>query len=173
MCTRLLLVFFLILSAPSVALAQTQRCNDKAEEATPTDRFENLGEAVKDRANQKLWLRCAAGMRWNGSFCEGSAATYNYAEALALVDDYNRQKVAGRSNWRLPTRDELLAIVEKRCSNPAINVDVFSYSPQSGFWTSTENPGHLSMRMELVHFLYGDAFIANKSQSWRIRLIAD
>ena len=163
----------LLMLSTTLSFAQTQKCSETAKESTPTSRFENLGEVIRDESTQKLWLRCALGMRWNGRFCEDKTSTYTYVEALSAVAKHNQQKTASRSNWRLPTRDELLTIVEKRCQNPSINLEVFSYSPQSGFWTSTENPGLLSTRMEIVHFLYGDSFIANKSQSWRVRLVAD
>ena len=173
MCSRVCLIVLLMLITTSLSFAQTQKCTKTAKESTPTSRFENLGEVVKDQTTQKLWLRCALGMQWSGSACEDKTSTYTYIDALSAVEKHNQQKTAGRSNWRLPTRDELLSIVEKRCHNPSINLDVFSYSPQSGFWSSTENPGLLNMRMEIVHFLYGDAFIANKNQSWRVRLVAD
>ena len=166
-------LFFILFFFSSTLVAQTQVCSDKQKATTPSSRFENHGAALYDQQLKKMWLRCAAGMQWNGKHCAGKTSTHNYTEALVVIDQVNRQKAGGKNTWRLPTRDELLSIVEKRCHNPAINLEVFSYSPQSGFWTSTENPGLLSTRMEIVHFLFGEAFIANKSQSWRVRLIAD
>jgi hypothetical protein len=172
--TLTLPVLIISLLMTGSAVAQTQNCDTSKQESSPASRFIDQGNgAIKDTQTSKLWLRCAVGMKWSGRSCEEKTTTHTYFEALAQVERINKQAYAQRSNWRLPTRDELTSIVEQRCFNPAINLDVFPYSPQSGFWTSTENAGLTSTRIEIVHFLNGDTYIANKNQLWRLRLIAD
>ena len=161
------------MSTSASVLGQKQTCTPSKKMSTPTTNFVVQSKVVEDLTTKKVWTHCAVGMQWNGKFCEGKSRAISYAEAMSVIDDYNREKFGGHSNWRLPTRDELLGIVEKGCYNPAINLDVFSYSPQSGFWSSTENPGFTSTRIEIVHFLNGLVYIANKNQNWRLRLIAD
>jgi len=168
----LLIVFLVAYSAE--AFSQMQVCVTNKQATTPVTHFDDKGNGtVVDNLTKKIWQRCAVGLQWDGQSCTGKSQTFTYAEVLAEIDTYNKEKYAHRNNWRLPTRDELLSIVEQRCYNPAINLDVFPYSPQSGFWTATENAGLLSMRQEIVHFLNGGVYVSNKNQAWRARLIAD
>ena len=44
--------------------------------------------------------------------------------------------VAGFNDWRIPNRDELLAIVDQDRYNPAINTDFFRDTKNSWYWTS-------------------------------------
>jgi hypothetical protein len=44
--------------------------------------------------------------------------------------------VAGFSDWRIPTRDELLAIVDQDRYDPAINTDFFRDTKSNWYWTS-------------------------------------
>ncbi len=164
-------VLFVVMAGPAVAV---QKCDDGKPETTPVSRFKDNGDGtITDKQTKHTWLRCAVGMTWDGKSCAGKSLEYSYSEALAVADELNGGKVGGRSDWRLPTIAELESIVEQRCFSPAINLDVFPYSPQSGFWSSTDNPGLLTSRVMLLHFYNGNAYIANKTQTWRLRLIAD
>lgn len=157
------------LSAPLAA----QEC-DKGKPATaPMSRFKAGPEGTLiDTASKKIWLRCPVGMSWDGSSCAGQSHTYTWNDSLDVIGEYNAKKVGGRSNWRLPTVEELNSIVEKQCFKPAINLEAFPYSPESGFWTDSTVEG-VQPRVWIVHFLHGERYIANKKQDWRIRLIAD
>jgi len=157
------------LAAPALA----QKCDTSKSETAPMSRFSaDAKGAVKDTRLNKTWLRCAIGMRWNGNTCEGQTLTYRWNDALSVIEEMNQKKVAGRSNWRLPTVDELESITEKRCFKPAINLEAFPYSPESGFWTDTRSEG-VQPRAWVVHFLNGKRYVAHKKQDWRVRLIAD
>jgi hypothetical protein len=152
--------------------AHAQNCDQGKPATTPTSRFESDGPTITDTHTGKIWLRCPVGMQWRGGSCAGSSLTYSFREALHVIDELNAKRVAGHKNWRLPRQDELEGIVEHRCFKPAINLDVFPYTPESGFWTATVSPG-FNPRAMIVHFLHGRAYVANKRQSWRLRLVAD
>ncbi len=157
------------LSAPVLA----QKCDTNMAETAPSSRFKaDANGALKDTKLNKTWLRCTIGMSWNGHTCTGQTLTYKWNDALGVIDEMNQKKVAGRSNWRLPTVDELESITEKRCFKPAINLEAFPYSPESGFWTDTRSEG-VQPRAWVVHFLNGNRYVAHKKQDWRVRLIAD
>jgi len=164
------LVACTIASAPALA----QKCNDKVAETTPVSRFKDNGDGtIADTRTKTVWQRCVVGMKWNGESCEGQSLDYKFSETIGLVDDFNARKMGNRGSWRLPTQAELESIVEPRCFDPSINLEVFPYTPQSGFWTSTEDPGLNSVRIKVVHFYNGNTYTANKKQSWRVRLVAD
>ena len=162
-----------ILGMALVVPAWAQNCDTKQPEVSPMSRFvpDDKG-ALKDTKLNKTWLRCVAGMHWDGKSCSGQSLSYSWKGALEIVADMNAKKVAGRSNWRLPTIEELESIAEKRCFKPAINLEAFPYSPDTAFWSDTRSEG-AQPRAWVIHFLNGNRYVANKKQDWRVRLIAD
>ncbi len=77
-----------------------------------TEGYEERNDGtVLDRATGLLWMRCALGLRWDGSQClpetEGGASQFSAAELGQL----NSPSFAGRSDWRLPTLMELNSLV--------------------------------------------------------------
>ncbi len=82
---------------------------------------------------------CAEGQVWDGSFgiCNGTAATYAAADALKLTGDF-----AGKTDWRLPTKEELKAIGEGvkfgLSSNANFTKIYFPQTPTSYFWSSSD-----------------------------------
>lgn len=165
------LLLAVVMAAPAVA---EQSCNDKVNASAPESRFKDAGKGVvTDTQTGQAWLRCPLGMDWNGSSCEGTSTSYAWNRAQDAVADLNEARAGGRNNWRLPSQDELLAIVEKKCYAPAINLAVFPYSPETGFWTSTEDQGLIHPRAKVVHFRNGKPYIGNKAQAWRVRPVAD
>jgi len=135
-----LLAAALSLGLSSQALAECQGNENPAiPEATPSARFVDLDNGlVLDRPTQLIWMRCAVGQSWTGSGCSGSADALSWAQALVVAEGY---ELAGQSDWRVPNRNELAAIVESRCHGPAINGAIFPDSPSTGFWTSSPLSG--------------------------------
>lgn len=156
---------------PAVVVAQVQTCNDAQPETAPAGRFKLNNGLATDTATGLVWSRCALGMRWEGDSCAGQAASENWNEARAMMAELNRTHYLGRSDWRLPTLQELTAIVEQRCFVPAINLTVFPYSPDSGFWTATTATGQ-KPRAWLIHFRHGGRYIGSTDQHWRVRPVA-
>lgn len=154
--------------------ALAQQCDSSKPATAPMSRFVVSGDgaAITDTRTKLTWLRCPVGMLWNGTSCSGQSHTYTWKDALDVVNEHNQKRAAGRDGWRLPKVEELNSIVEKRCFGPAINLEAFPYSPESGFWSDSPAAG-VQPRGWIVHFLHGQQYIANKKQDWRIRLVAD
>ena len=93
-----------------------------------------------------IWKRCAEGKIWTGSACSGSANMYTWEAANRL-----RSSFTGRTDWRLPTIDELLSLVDYAEINDtfslaAINNTFWSNSPSTchsnSAWGVNLNDGH-------------------------------
>ena len=170
----LLCSFFVgVLAVGAVAPVLAQDCDTRKAATASMSRFKvSSPGTITDNKNKLVWLRCPLGMEWNKNSCAGKVLGYTWNEAVVAADEVNAEKVLGRNDWRLPTIDELNTIVERRCFKPAIDLAVFPYSPESGFWTDSSVEG-VQPRVWLVHFLNGNQYIANKKQTWRVRLVAD
>ncbi len=153
-CQLLVAISALLLSS----LAQAA-CNGAIAADAPDARFSTSGDAVTDGATGLVWKRCSEGL--SGTACHVGAATQaTWQEALAL----------GAGDWRLPNRNELASLLERQCSNPAINAAVFSGTPASSFWSSS--PFGLDPAFAwLVDFNAGDVGPAPKSGKRSVRLV--
>lgn len=139
---------------------------------TPDARFTVGADSVTDLATGLVWKRCAEGL--GGSGCAtGTALSGTWAEALARVATVNAAPAtlgAGSGDWRLPNRNELASLVERKCVAPAINASVFPGTPAQSFWSSS--PYALSAGFTwFVDFNAGDVGPAPKTGVKNIRLV--
>ena len=123
-------ILLFTLSSPAIS-----GCNKGSKLTTPSNFFIVAGNEVHDTRTQLMWSRCPVGMTSQGTQCKGAAKLMSLVEA----ERYARERGDG---WRLPTINELLGIVEQRCSNPAINTKIFPgvielYEGKAKYWSRT------------------------------------
>jgi len=89
------------------------------------------GQEVRDTTTQLTWRRCAEGQRFDGKACAGKPTRYSYGAA---------KKAAGAagSGWRVPTREELVGLVDKKAKKPKIDAQAFPKTPNLSFWASRQ-----------------------------------
>ncbi len=115
-------------------------CNLSLKTDTPSDQFTVVDEQfIVDGTTGLMWHRCALGAIWQNVQCVKSVVDQsNWAIALSLA---NNSVIASYDDWRLPNRKELESIVDRRCSDPAINTQLFPNFEAGLYWTSTPNSG--------------------------------
>lgn len=86
--------------------------------------YDVTAETVFDKVTELTWQRVLS-------------QKVNRREA---VDYCATLQLAGPAHWRVPTRIELLSIVDIGRFNPAINSESFGDTPSERFWTSTPTP---------------------------------
>ncbi|MGY6553156.1 MAG: Lcl C-terminal domain-containing protein [Wenzhouxiangella sp.] len=134
--------------------------------ATPSEAFFDFGNGtVLHRPTQLIWMRCALGQEWNGTGCSGEPALMDWAQALNAAAEAD---LAGHTDWRLPNRNELGAIVETRCHGPAINGAIFPDSSAQSVWTSS--PAAAAMAWQ-VAFDEGAVVLRPNSEAAAVRLV--
>lgn len=139
---------------------------------TPDSLFQQQanGTVVLPRENLQ-WTQCALGQQANGQFCEGRATALNWQDANAAVAELNANGgLAGFSDWRLPTREELEAIVERCREAPAVNERIFPNTPWAGFWSATIEESEENQAW-FVGFYRGLSYPFDKSANYRVRLV--
>ena len=156
-----------LLGAPSVQANCTLPSGNV--ERMPDGNFTDHGNGtVTHTPTSLMWKKCVQGR--SGTDCTtGSSTTFTWQNALkAAVAD----TTGTYTDWRLPSRNELLSIVETGCSSPAINTTLFPLTPGSGtFWTSTPTQVDSPDDAWGVVFNNGSLARRSKSASYYVRLV--
>ena len=86
--------------------------------------FDNFAEngdgTVTDARNGTIWQKCAVGQKWSENSCIGIAEKLSWAQAMSKAKS---DRFLGKSDWRVPGLDELLAVVidYESCNDDDIN----------------------------------------------------
>jgi hypothetical protein len=73
-----------------------------------------------------------SGLTWSkATLCEEEI---NHAQAEKICAELD---LAGHSDWRLPTVDELFALADRTRTEPAIDTEAFPDTQSDWYWTST------------------------------------
>jgi len=78
----------------------------------------------------------ATGLMWQKS---GSSRAKDWKQARTYVKHLNKDQFAGYSDWRLPTIDELVSLVERETVNE-VHIDPIFYDKQKICWSADKGP---------------------------------
>ncbi|MBX3185167.1 MAG: DUF1566 domain-containing protein [Polyangiaceae bacterium] len=109
---------------------------------------------VRDQVTGLLWQR------------QGSPLLHSWESAKSYCEDL---VWAERDDWRLPTRLELLSLVDYTRVGPAIDTGAFPDTPAEAFWSGSERGA--SGQAWTVGFNQGDAVGTAPSASRRVRCV--
>ena len=114
-------------SVPAALAAVVLACTGAAAHAQGRFSVSADGQEITDTTTRLVWKRCAEGQRFEGAACTGKATRYSYAGA--------RKTASG--GWRVPTREELAALVDRAAKKkPRIDAEAFPKTPATGFWAA-------------------------------------
>ena len=156
----LLMFFTLLLVGSRTALAESHS-------AEVSSHFVIKGGDVYDKKTGLTWARCSVGQVWKqGAGCIGSVKTFTFDQAQHLE----------KGEWRLPTKEELITIVNHNHSNSkqisAIDASAFPDSDESkiDYWTSS--PDDFSNGWG-VYFGDGDIYSYSRTNPLAVRMVRD
>jgi hypothetical protein len=85
------------------------------------------------RKSDRIVLDRATGLLWQQS---GYSEDMSYENAKKWIQELNRKNYAGCSDWRLPTVEEAMSLIEREEKNKDLHIDpIFDYK-QDYIWTS-------------------------------------
>jgi len=161
---------FIVLGLVVCAGVQAQQnCQDNIHDTTPTAEFTFHGDGtVTHQRTGLMWKQCLEGQ--TGVNCEGTASTFNWSTALQHA---RTTHFAGRGDWRVPNIRELRSIVETRCADPAINLEVFPASPGDlPIWSSShDTSAPLNRNGWIVNYFWGQSFLNGIYSEFGVRLV--
>ncbi len=85
----------------------------------------------------------------------------DYITHQAATDAAMGCRVGGHEDWALPSRQQLLSLVDLSRHNPAIDTDAFPEFPSRWFWTS-DLCAWSSASAWLVSFNYGYVYLLHR-----------
>ena len=110
------------------------------------------------------------------SICTGydGAEPRSYCNTQAYADRVNAGSHCGITNWRLPTRHELISIVNYNVVEPTADLAYFNYTSTALYWsgTSSFSSATASDRAWASSFTYGGSAKQLKQDSLRVRLVS-
>ncbi len=105
--------------------------------------LQNGGKVVFDRASGLMWQQ------------SGSAKDISCDEAKKYVAQLNSDQFAGYSDWRLPTLEEEMSLMEPMGKSGGLNIDPVFENTQRWIWTSDVNSTSLAWP---VNFVSGNCY---------------
>jgi hypothetical protein len=105
------------------------------------------GQEVTDTSTKLTWRRCAEGLAWDGKTCKGKLAKYKYGPAKAAAAKVGK-------GWRIPSREELVGLVDMKQKKPRIDPMAFPGTPALPFW-ATKQGSDDDLNAWLVSFANG------------------
>jgi hypothetical protein len=116
---------------------------------------------LHDVANVYTWCRATGN---SAVFCAGNTTSW--------IGQVNAEVFAGFSNWRVPTRDELLGIVDASvatCGSGTPCIDpIFGPTQTAVYWSSTEDKIATAW---FVHFYDGSTSSVTKALAFPVRAV--
>jgi len=107
----------------------------------------------------------AAGLMWSAADISEKPLTHEQAvEACAKLD------LAGFTDWRLPTVEELFPLADRSRFRPAIDTDFFPTCKSDWYWTSSPAASAPDCAW-LVRFYGGHACLLNRYNRCAVRAV--
>lgn len=130
-----------------------------------TDFIDNNDGTATHKKTGLMWKRCAEGQTFSSFGCERRASQSAWKQAAAST------AFAGYSDWRLPTVNELLSLVDWTMEKPATNPEMFPFTPEAEFWTSTPAAANLGSQAWSVRFSDGTTNTTSNTARYYTRLV--
>ncbi len=164
-------IFILLICSIFSASVVHADCTVDISPTMTNDKFTDGGEEVTVAVNSSslMWKKCVEGL--SGDKCEnGSPRLFTWQQALQLPKKVNEAGAAKFKDWRLPTLNELLSLVERQCTDPAINPNHFPNTPSLAVWSQTPY-ADVPDSAWVVNFYYGLPFFDYRSRQLPVRLV--
>lgn len=87
---------------------------------------------VIERKGAKLVIDRATNLTWQQA---GSPDRMTYADAEKYIDGLNKRRFGGYNDWRLPTLEEAMPLMEPSRKNSGLYIDPVFDARQRGIWT--------------------------------------
>lgn len=100
---------------------------------------------VVERHGKKVVFDHAVGLIWQQS---GSEDRLEYLGAEEYIRELNSKRFAGFNDWRLPTLEEAMMLMEPKKKNGDLHIDPVFYKEQRWIWTSSKLSASVAWKVD-------------------------
>lgn len=140
----IVVIVFGVLGAGLTQFLAAGSAEDGVDPDSSVKRFEVLvdlsSQAVRDNFSGLIWEKSPDPVK------------RTFAQTTAYCA---RKKVGGTQDWRLPTVEELVSVVDESLPSPHVPISVFEGVQSDNYWTTTVDDEHPTKRL-VVDFRVGD-----------------
>ena len=115
--------------------------------------------------SDKVVIDKATGLMWQQS---GSEEKVEYNQIKRYLDNLNNEQFAGYSDWRLPTLDESVSLLEQARMHGDLYINPVFNKNQSLVWTSDLKSSRIAW---VVHFSSGSCSLSNFLDTLYVRAV--
>jgi hypothetical protein len=176
---RLLLLALLTLVALPASATYTKIANNGAELPDSAYFGSNTGDwaCTRDNATGLIWeVKTTSGLRNQSNTYTNYDSSYgtptqiaDAANSQGFVAAVNTASLCGYGEWRLPSKDELLGLVNLTAT-PTINATYLPNTPGALFWTATPLASDAASAWD-IDFSNGAVYNDARSLASRVRLV--
>lgn len=83
----------------------------------------------------------------------------------------SKLRLAGKQDWRLPSKQELMTLVERNMFNPSIDRKFFPQAQADNYWSSSLGTVSVGSAAWMINFGYGEARYLNKYNESLVRCV--
>jgi uncharacterized repeat protein (TIGR01451 family) len=136
----------------------------------PPDLADNGDGTVTDRNTHLVWQKEDDGLLHNWFEATGTEDAYNPRGA---TDVCGSSTTGGHHDWRLPSKQELVSLLNLGRSNPALDTTLFPTTGSQAYWTATSYPTDISPLTSawVVDNANGQTGVADKGLRSRVRCV--
>lgn len=128
----------------------------------------NPDGSVLDKTTGLTWQPCLVGQTWSGGSCIGGGTAFAFSATQSAA---SANRFGGFSDWRVPTIEELLSLVNSARAKPAMNLIAFPSAVTGALWSRSVNAGNSGYAWYL-DFDYGAARTwSTASYAYGMRLV--
>lgn len=106
----------------------------------------------------------------SGVISGGECHTPGRCDTEKFVADVNATALCGFADWRLPSRRELLTLVQAGAENPSIDTRYFPNTPEFGYWSGSSYDQNPDLAWT-IYFTYGYPYFYGKLNDYCVRLV--
>lgn len=124
-----------------------------------------INHQYKKQKNGQIIFDAKTGLVWQQSGSENSMV---YAVTLDYIDKLNEEAFAGYSDWRLPTLEEAMSLMENKTYNYWWFIDPVFDTKQDWIWTADK---YSDSSAWMVNFLSGGCYHDAMSSTYSVRTV--